>query len=108
MNDCGLQESDPENPFQIKALFDIISNFADSLVSLDLSRNRFGSYFIAHLPRVVNMVKFAVQGSFETQENLLALIDRLAQQALPYEPIVDLLDPTQCIVLSPGLRTLFA
>lgn len=37
----------------------------------------------------------------------MALIDKLAQQALQFEPLVDLLDPVQCIALSPGLRTMF-
>lgn len=107
MADCGLLESDPVNPFQIKALFEIISNFADSLVSLDLSKNKFGSYFIENLPRVPNLLFFGLQGSLETQDELLSMVDKLDQQALPYEPIVDLLEPTQCISLSPGLRTMF-
>ena len=94
MSDCGLQESDPENPFQIKALFEIISNFEDSLVSVDLSRNKFGSYFIEHLPRVQNLTYFAVRGCFETQDELLALINRLDEHELPFEPLIDLLDPT--------------
>ena len=63
MVDCGLHESDPVNPFQIKALFEIITNFADSLVSLDLSKNKFGSYFIDNLPRVPNLLFFGLQGS---------------------------------------------
>jgi len=55
MNDCGLYESDHENPFQIKALFEIIRNFAQSLVSIELSKNLFGSYFIENFPKVQNL-----------------------------------------------------
>ena len=60
-------------------MFEIIANFADSLVSVDLSKNKFGSYFIENLPRVQNLAAFAVRGSFETQDELLALIDKLDQ-----------------------------
>ena len=50
MRDCGLQEADPDNPFQIKALFEILQSLANSLVSLDLSLNEFATYFIDNVP----------------------------------------------------------
>ena len=66
MSDCGLEETDPENPFQIKALFSIIALFAESLVAIDLSKNRFDSYFTKSFPRVPNLTSLAIRGSFET------------------------------------------
>ena len=80
MRDCGLAETDSQNPFQIKSLFEIMSTFAESLVSIDLSRNQFSTYFIEHLPRVPNLTYFNVQGCFDSQETLLSLIDKLASQ----------------------------
>ena len=53
------------------------------------------------------MTYFNVQGCFDSQESLLSLIDKLASQQLVNEPLIELVDHTQFIMLSPGLRALF-
>lgn len=65
LSDCGIEESKKEMPFQIKALFELIEGFSSSLISLDLSYNHFGRYFIEHLPRVINLSYFAAKCCFD-------------------------------------------